>query len=161
MAEPDHTPIGAGFSFLTVVSPAFKGVNKRWYVRCSCACGRETEVMCKNLLAGGTKSCGCYGRQLDRVRRVTHGKSRTPTWWSYRAMLTRCTNPRQSNWRNYGGRGVRVCQRWLEGFENFLADMGERPAGRTLDRIDTDGNYEPSNCRWATNAEQRANKRCG
>ncbi len=74
-------------------------------------------------------------------------------------MMDRCTNPKSKDWKNYGGRGIRVCLRWLESVENFLADMGERPANTSIDRIDVNGNYEPGNCRWATKQEQEANKR--
>jgi len=74
-------------------------------------------------------------------------------------MMDRCTNPKSKDWKNYGGRGIRVCLRWLESVENFLADMGERPANTSINRIDVNGNYEPGNCRWATKQEQEANKR--
>ena len=93
---------------------------------------------------------------------LTHGhavgKEMSPTYISWCAMKARCTNSHLPHYKNYGGRGITVCERWLT-FENFLADMGERPAGRTLDRRDNDGNYEPNNCRWATWVEQRANRR--
>ena len=88
-----------------------------------------------------------------------HGLTHSPTYETWHAMIQRCTNPRASNWGYYGGRGITVCDRWLHSFENFLADMGMRPADLSLDRIDNDGNYEPGNCRWATAVEQSQNRR--
>lgn len=89
--------------------------------------------------------------------RLTHGMSRTPIYESWKAMRKRCLNPNAPKYRLYGGRGITICERW-DYFENFREDMGERPIGLSLDRIDNDGNYEPGNCRWATQKEQQNNR---
>ena len=89
----------------------------------------------------------------------SHGMARTPEYAAWRGMKSRCLNPNRPNYADYGGRGIAVCDRWLESFENFLADMGPRPAGMSLDRIDVNGNYEPGNCRWLDATTQQYNKR--
>lgn len=142
---------------LTVIGEAPKVHRGRSY-RCRCDCGNEVVVRNENL-GRNTFSCGCYFLEYDRVGHVTHGMYGTPTWQSWNAMLARCYKPSCNGYHNYGGRGITVCASWREDFVNFVADMGERPDGMTLDRIDVDGNYEPANCRWATKSEQRRNVR--
>jgi hypothetical protein len=114
-----------------------------------------------NLKAGTTKSCGCFNKEQRFGLRARHRRSKTLLYYSYRSMLSRCQNPNVKCYQYYGGIGVRVCARWSgkDGFENFLADMGERPPGTSLDRKDPWGNYEPGNCRWATPLVQGRNKR--
>jgi len=137
--------------------------------KCLCDCGNETIVLATNLRSGNTKSCGCilskYRKNNQANRKHGHapevnGKAkRSPTYYSWEAMKKRCLYPKHIAYDRYAGRGITICDRWLESFENFLADMGERPKELTLDRIDNDGNYEPGNCRWATRSQQVLNQR--
>lgn len=149
------------FGRLLVVSEAPRvGRDIRW--KCLCDCGTERTVSAHEL-SSGQQSCGCLVRERTIERSTTHGcgsrthRTREHRAWS--AMKTRCTNPRQRTWEHYGGRGITICERWMNSFEAFLEDMGSCPQGRSIDRIDVNGNYEPGNCRWATDTEQRHNQR--
>ncbi len=159
--------IGKVYGRLTVLAETSRytppsGGRSLRQVFCRCRCGNEATVLVKKLRDGHTQSCGCLQRERTAAASTVHGHSRrgarTATHNTWRAMRERCSNPKHADWHRYGGRGVIVCDRWRT-FENFLADMGERPAGRTLDRIDPNGNYESGNCRWATAHEQRINQR--
>jgi hypothetical protein len=133
---------------------------------CRCDCGEERVVPGGKLRDGGWTSCGCVKIPRHAEVVVTHGHcrhghsgdGRTPTYRSWRKARDRCRNPNSQHWARYGGRGIRFCERW-DLFENFLADVGERPEGTSLDRIDVDGDYEPGNCRWATAGLQTRNRR--
>ena len=163
--------VGQRFGRLTVLDRADTGgCRVRW--SCVCSCGISVIVQGNHLRSGATTSCGCAlsAAAQRRVRehglpdntRHGHGSSRagtrTTTYVVWMNMIQRTTNPRNPAWRDYGGRGITVCKRWRD-FAAFLADMGERPDGLTLDRIDNDRGYEPGNCRWATWSEQRRNQR--
>ena len=155
--EKGSIPPGTRFGRLVVVKRV-ENDGEMARVECLCDCGNTTVVRTTSLRAGKTLSCGCYGKERRGELSKTHGMHNTPTYRSYHGMIQRCYNENNSRYPQYGGRGIIVCDRWKESFENFLEDMGERPEGLTIDRKDVDGNYEKDNCRWATDAEQAANK---
>jgi hypothetical protein len=125
---------------------------------CRCQCGTKCVVLGYRLRVGKTRSCGCLARERGLPAKATHGLSHTRSYQTWKAIKRRCFDPRHWAYLYYGGRGITVCERWLI-FENFYADMGDPPPGTSLDRINNDGNYEMSNCRWATRAQQAANRR--
>lgn len=128
----------------------------RWW--CECVCGRVTSVFTFQLTKGRTKSCGCLAQELSRAR-IKHGMYGTPEYRSWQAMKQRCHDPNAFRFPSYGGRGIVVCSRWRDSFENFFTDMGIRPPRTSIDRINGDGNYEPHNCRWATFKQQAENRK--
>jgi hypothetical protein len=152
---------GRVFGRLTVLN--FSHVaKKRSYWRCVCGCvaGTVRIVRTDHLKSGNTKSCGCLQREMTGGIHRTHGRYETPEYHAWESMKQRCYNKRHASYSDYGGRGITMCDRWLESFENFFSDMGKKPsAHHSIDRRDNDGNYDPSNCRWATDSEQRRNKR--
>ena len=129
---------------------------------CQCDCGLTTHVPTAWLRNGNTRSCGCLGREARSAAasaaNTTHGMTRTPTYESWFNMRRRCQETSHKSFKNYGARGISVCEHWAK-FENFLADMGDAPAGMSIERVNVDGNYEPGNCKWATSQEQSRNRR--
>lgn len=132
--------------------------NNKKYALCRCVCGTEKEVILKNIKSGVSKSCGCVGRQKISERNKTHGKRFTRTWRIWQAMKTRCYNPKVPQYKNYGGRGISVCDEWRDDFSAFYNFFGDIPEGFSIDRIDNNGNYTPENVRLATAKEQCQNK---
>jgi hypothetical protein len=123
---------------------------------CACDCGNQTVKVGLEIKSGRTKSCGCWQRSL----RLIHGMTRTTEYQTRRAMIARCHSPKSSSYARYGGRGIRVCQRWLDSFQNFLNDMGKKPhPNLSLERVDNTKGYSKDNCVWATASEQQNNRR--
>lgn len=156
--------IGDRFKMLVVLE-RLGSRNKKRYWKCLCDCGNVKEVSSAELNYGRVKSCGCLKTQVLGIRSRTHGQSMggkvTSVYNAWRGMIHRCYNPNATRFENHGGRGIKVCDRWLQSFENFFEDMGDKPTSlHSLDRHpNNDGDYELSNCRWATQRQQCANRR--
>ncbi len=149
--------IGQKFGRLTVLSVYKKeGVRGQW-CNCVCECGGFHDGLLPNVRNGRTSSCGCL---VNGSFNVTHGKSKTKVYNCWNGMRARCSNENAPNYSFYGGRGISVCPEWRDSFEAFYACIGDPPTKHhSIDRINNDGNYEPSNCRWATKKEQNKNRR--
>lgn len=136
--------------------------QKKTLWRCVCDCGNEVTVMASSMQSKGTQSCGCLAKELLSERKTTHGMHGTPTYKTWCSMRERCFNPKHKAWKTHGAKGISVCDRWNPekggSFENFYEDMGERPEGMSIDRIDVHGDYTPENCRWADIYTQAYNK---
>lgn len=151
---------GNVYGRLTVVSFAGYTDTKKpipqWH--CECECGSTATVAGIRLRNGVTKSCGCLRVETAKRRSTKHGMKGTRAYEIWQGMKNRTTNPNNSHYQSYGGRGIKVCDEWLNSFETFLADMGEPPEGMSIDRIDNDGDYSKGNCQWATSHEQSRNR---
>ena len=150
---------GHKFGRLTVIGLSHKDKHYITYWLCRCDCGQSRVLGYGTLTIGTTKSCGCYSKDSLRKRMTKHGKRWSREYESWRRMIQRCTNKKTPGYKHYGGRGIKVCDKWKKSFINFFNDMGDRPENTSIDRINNDGNYEPDNCRWATASEQSLNRR--
>lgn len=149
---------GLKFNFLEVIKRAESNPYGATMWECKCVCGGICVARANRLKDGKTKHCGC----MTKLRNITHGMTKTKEWTAYHAIHARCYNPSNPQYKDYGARGIGLCQRWsgINGCANFIKDMGLAPSKHhTLERVDVNGIYEPTNCKWATWAEQSKNKR--
>lgn len=157
-----HPPIeiapGERFGRLVAMEPTRHHGRRAWL--CVCDCGVKKLVMTHHLARGRTRSCGCTRVEAARAKNSTHGQTHSPEYAAWDGMIGRCCRKSHDRFPLYGGRGIRVCRRWRRSFEAFFADMGPKPSqAHSIDRIDSNKNYEPGNCRWATSFEQSRNRR--
>lgn len=152
---------GKRYGRLTVVGKHHQDARKEWYWLCECDCGNKAIVSGNKLRTGNTKSCGCLQEEHRREGfHKTHGKSETPLYIAWLNMRSRCYNPGNIMYSNYGGRGIAVCDEWRQSSEAFMrwAEANGYKDGLSIDRIDVNGNYEPNNCRWVTKKRQYLNR---
>lgn len=162
MGKRTENLTGKVFNRLTVLEYAGLGVQNQAKWKCACACGNEVTVYAISLKTENTKSCGCLNRELIRSRksRLTHGMRNSLEYGTWCSIKRRCYNPNQQNYERYGGRGIRMCDRWLNSFENFYEDMGPKPThNHTIERKDSSKDYSPDNCIWLPSRYQSKNRR--
>ena len=149
---------GQTFGRLVIIAPA-ESRKKHTFWLCECSCGTIKEISAHDLTSGRTISCGCQKSESTAFRNFVHGAVGTREYRIWKGMRQRCLNANNPGFINYGGRGIFICDRWINSFANFISDMGPCPEGLSIERVNNNGWYEPSNCKWATPKEQRANQR--